>query len=299
MKIYKLTAVALSFFCLFAFSSCVKTETDENTTVSQETQTGYTLDTVSEYTEPVTEPVTVFVTEPVTEVPATEAAVTEAMSTEEVTTQAADKGDDVSSWGSELVAAYYKNAAVSTGNSVKSSQTIELKDISVNNGALSGMFKYVTPVLSKFLSGSASETDGITGNFNALSPEDIASADAYKENGLTVIEMTLKEQSCKASESSSDGSVGHAISVVGDLGSIINKLNEAGLPLEVNSDNAVITYRNAVVKVLIDDSGKIVKGTWSCEVEIKLSNYKFAGAAVDSTVVVLQNTITTGGGFNG
>ena len=296
MKIYKLTAVLLSLSCLFAFSSCSKTETEETTAAAQETLSSYVQETMPLYNETVSEPVTAELT---TAELTTAAPVTEAPTTEAETAAAAETVDETSSWGAELVAEYYKKAAAETGNAVKSRQTIELKDISVNNGALSGMFRYVTPILSKFLSGSATESDGITGNYNSLVASDIATAKAYKESRGIVLEMTLNEQSDKASAASTDGSVGHAISVVGDLGSIMGQLNDAGLPLEVNVENAVITYRNAVVKVLVDDSGKIVNGTWTCEVEINLSNYKFAGAAVDSTVVVLQNTITVGGGFNG
>ncbi len=295
MKNYKLTAVLLSLSCLFAFSSCSKTETEETTAAAQETSSVYVQETMPLYNETVSEPVTAELT---TAELTTAAPVTEAPATEEVTAES-ETVDETSSWGTELVAEYYKKAAAETGNAVKSRQTIELKDISVNNGALSGMFRYVTPILSKFLSGSATESDGITGNYNSLVASDIATAKAYKESRGIVLEMTLNEQSDKASAASTDGSVGHAISVVGDLGSIMGQLNDAGLPLEVNVENAVITYRDAVVKVLVDDSGKIVNGTWTCEVEISLTDYKFAGATVDSTVVVLQNTITVGGGFNG
>ena len=76
------------------------------------------------------------------------------------------------------------------------------------------------------------------------------------------------------------------------------QLKEKGLPIDISLENTVLTYTNPVIKVLIDDNSNIVKGTWSCTVEISLSDYKFAGSAVDSTVVVLNNKIVVNGGFN-
>ena len=85
--------------------------------------------------------------------------------------------------------------------------------------------------------------------------------------------------------------------VVGDLLSIMSQLKDKGLPIEISVDKTVITYSEPVIKVLIGSDGKIAKGTWSCNVEISLSDYKFAGSTVDSTRVVLNNKITAGGGF--
>ena len=60
----------------------------------------------------------------------------------------------------------------------------------------------------------------------------------------------------------------------------------------------VIKYTNPVIKAVISDDGRILNGTWSCTVEISLSDYKFAGSPVDSTMVVLDNKITVNGGFS-
>ena len=86
--------------------------------------------------------------------------------------------------------------------------------------------------------------------------------------------------------------------VVGDLLSIMRQLKEKGLPIDISVENTVVTYSEPVIKAVVDSDGKIVNGTWSCTVEVNLSDYKFAGSKVDSTVVVLDNTITVNGGFN-
>lgn len=295
MKLYRFTAVISAIAIVFMLTSCV-TEAEIPATQAVTDTAGETVGV-----QETTEVILTYAYEETTAQSTTAQSSTAQSSTAQQMTAAPETtaaADEASGWGTELVAAYYVNAAAASGSSVSSRQTIELKDISVNNGALGGVFKYVTPILSKFLSGSATEAQGITGNFQALTAEDIISARAYKASGGTVVEMTLREQSGSASENASEGSVGHAISVVGDLGSIMGQLNDAGLPLDVSIENTVITYRNPTLSVLVDDSGKIANGTWSCEVEISLRDYSFAGAAVESTVVVLQNTITVGGGFS-
>ena len=172
-----------------------------------------------------------------------------------------------------------------------------LQDISVNNGQLGGVFSFVTPILSSFLSSSTTEIKGITGEYTLLTAEDVSSAVAYDTAEGTVIEMTLNTQVSTPSQDVTEGSVAHGIYVVGDLLSIMSQLKDKGLPIEISVDKTVITYSEPVIKVLIGSDGKIVKGTWNCNVEISLSDYKFAGSTVDSTRVVLNNKITAGGGF--
>ena len=272
------------------------TETDSETQTTTEIQTTAPVietttvvseQTTVETTVPETTTATIETTETTTQAPP----VTEVQTTEAVT-------DAVDSWSTARVVEFYKNAAQQTGTAVKSQQTVELKDISVNNGQLGGMFSFVTPILSSFLSSSVTETDGITGDFALLSEADVSSAKAYKTENGTAVEITLNSQTDNASDEKREGSVAHGISVVGDLPSIMAQLKEKGLPIDISVENTVLTYTNPVIKVLVDNDGNIVKGTWSCTVEISLSDYKFAGSAVDSTVVVLNNKIVVNGGFN-
>lgn len=314
----KLVSLVTVFAVLFALSSCKGTPVEETTdafaqvetTTAEDIQTQETTaeaateaqtTTEIQTTAPVTETTTVTqettATETTTQVIETTEAPTQAPPVTDVQTTEAVT-EDVSSWDTGKVVEFYKNAAQKTGTSVKSQQTVELKDISVNNGQLGGMFSFVTPILSSFLSSSVTETDGITGDFVLLTAADVSSARAYEAQNGTAVEITLNSQTDSAASSTRDGSVAHGISVVGDLPSIMSQLKEKGLPIDISVENTVLTYTNPVIKVLIDDNGKIVKGTWSCTVEISLSDYKFAGSAVDSTVVVLNNKIVVNGGFN-
>lgn len=314
----KLVSLVTVFAVLFVLSSCKDTVVDETTdafaqvetTTAEDIQTQETTTeaateaqttTEIQTTAPVTETTTVTqettATETTTQVIETTEAPTQAPPVTEVQTTEAVT-EDVSSWDVQKVVEFYKNAAQRTGTSVKSQQTVELKDISVNNGQLGGMFSFVTPILSSFLSSSVTETDGITGDFSLLTAAEVSSAKAYEAENGTAVEITLNSQTDSAASQTRDGSVAHGISVVGDLPSIMSQLKEKGLPIDISLENTVLTYTNPVIKVLIDDNSNIVKGTWSCTVEISLSDYKFAGSAVDSTVVVLNNKIVVNGGFN-
>lgn len=305
MKIKKIIALMSAISLLLAFSSC-------NTAPTEETTYGYVSDTAqNEITDEAgSAEATTFLQETTSEISSTEENTTVAVenttlaeetTAEEATTATENEtaeASDVSEWDTEKALAFYKDAAEKTGNTVKSRQVIALSDISVNNGQLSGMFKYVTPMLSRFLSGSATETDGITGEYKLLTSSDIASSKVYSAANGIVLEFTLKPQTDKADSESRDGSVAHGISVVGDLGSIMGKLKEFGLPIEISLDKAVLSYSEPHIRVLVDENGKIINGTWEYTVEISLSDYTFAGAKVDSTVVVLENTITVNGGFS-
>ena len=287
-----LFVVLTAFAVLFSLSSCCffagnNEPSSENIVETTENTVAY----VPSETFPLTETTAVSSSENTTGDPVTEAPVTEAPTTEAA-------AEDVSLWSTEKIVEFYKNAAVSTGTGVKSVQSIGLNDISVNNGQLGGVFSFVTPILSSFLSQSTTETDGITGSFTKLSPEDVSSARATAVSGGTAIEITLKEQSENAGADISDSHVAHGISVVEDLPSIMSQLNEKGLPIDISMENTVIAYENPVIKAVVSDDGKIINGTWSCTVEISLSDYKFAGSKVDSTKVVLSNTITVNGGFS-
>ena len=277
---------------LFTLSACGKSPA-ENTPETPENNITTTAPTTLPQTEASAEviPETTQTTQVQTTEATTAAPVTE-------TTTIADATQDFSDWDTAKILEFYKNAAAATGSSVTSSQKVEIQDISVNNGQLGGMFSFVTPILSSFIASSTTETVGITGNFSALTTSDVRSANISAGSENTVVEILLNGQTDNASSAGSDGSVARGISVVGDLGTIILQLKEKGLPLDIPVENAVITYSNPLIKAVVDKDGRIINGTWSCTVEISITNYKFAGSDVDSTKVVLGNTFTVGGGFN-
>lgn len=285
MNIKKLSAVILSFAVMVSFAAC-----------SNEEQTDAALQTDISLSEADT-------TVAETEASLSEAEVSDSVteSTEESTVAAEEtsENEDIpESWSTEKIAEVYKAAATKTHPSVKSQHQIDLKSISVNDGQYAGLFDFITSVMSKLLANNSEDKDGITGGYTDLTADDIKSAKAYKSGNNTVIEMVMKEQVAGAREDALSGSVGHAITVVGDIGAVTEQITDLGIPLEIGDNNAKIYYTNPTVKVVISPEGKILNGTWRYTVEIKLSNYRAFGKPVEKTSVIMDNTLTVNGGFS-
>ena len=299
----KVIAVVLCFLIAFSLNSCKENEdvsaTQESTTeFSNNTNINETvaenvfnteaaiLNTTSEHT-----------TQTVTSPSSTEGATvsteadTQAPSAQpQITTT--ENYDDPANWSKSKIVEEYKKAATKTHSTAKSTQSITLKEIHINNGEYDSAISLVKPIISKFIESKSTENDGITGGFQHLAPGDASSAKAYKNSDGLVIEMVMVEQTSGAKEDANSGSVGHAISTVGDISSVTKDLEDMGLPLEISEEDTKIYYTNPVVKVVINDDGKIISGTWSYTVEISMNNLKAFGKTVDNASIIMENTIT-------
>lgn len=273
MSIKRTLALLLSVFTVFSLVACQGGEGD-----SPEITT-----TVSE-TEEVTD-IAVDTPEVTTASSADISETTEALTT--------DLFDDPAGWSVEQIVEAYKNAAKKSDSTAKSSKNVEIKNISVNDSEI----KFVALIMSKLIANNSEDEVGITGGFNNLAASDVASAKAYKSGNNVVIEMVMREQVSGAAEGELDGTVGHAIKTVGDISVVTNQLKDLGLPLDFPEENIKIYYTKPVVKVLINSNGEIVNGSWRYTVEIRLNDYKAFGQPVDTTSVIMDNTITVNGGF--
>ncbi|MBO5858600.1 MAG: hypothetical protein J6R20_02365 [Clostridia bacterium] len=200
--------------------------------------------------------------------------------------------DDPATWTAAQTVDAYKNAAAKTTAKAVSQRKIDLKSISVNNGEFEGLFEFITPIMSKLLANNSEDVDGITGGFKNLTEADVSSAKAYKNGNNTVIEMKMKNQTAGMAEDANSGSVGHAITAVGDITVVTKQLKDLGLPLELSEKDTKIIYTDATVKVTVNPDGEIISGTWSYTVEIRMDNYKAFGKTVNTTSVIMKNTIT-------
>ena len=200
--------------------------------------------------------------------------------------------DDPANWSIERIVEEYKKAATKSNGNAKSTMQITLKDISVNNGEYDKAMSLVKPIIAKFIESSSTENTGITGGFQNLVAQDVSSAKAYKSGNDTVIEMVMVEQTSGPKEDANSGSVGHAITAVGDISVVIKDLADMGLPLELSEEDTKIYYTNPSVRVVINDKGEIVSGTWSYTVEISMNNFKAFGQNVDRASITMDNTIT-------
>lgn len=200
-------------------------------------------------------------------------------------------------WTDEEIVAFYKSAALKTHSKTSSVQTMTLSEMVVNNGdgTLGKAVDMAMPFITDALEKNSKEFDGITGGFNNLTLNDTQSVKAYKSGKYTVIEMRMKEQTDGVHGDTYSGTVGHAISVVGDLSVV-----QAEFPMfEIDFENAdmKLHYSNPTLKVKINEDGIIEKGTWSYTVDIDVKNLKIEFITVKEAYGSVDYVITVGGGF--
>ncbi len=277
----KLISALLSIAMLLAFASCKNTEKTENETTQQLTEA--TESESTSYAE--------------TQIQATAQTVTETESSQ-VNEETTLSEKDPSEWSAEETVEFYKAAALKSQSKVKSVQKMTLKTLSVNDGdgALGKFVDFVTPFFVSALEKNSTEFDGITGGYKNLCVADTSSVKAYKEGGYTVVEMTLKEQTDGFRADSNSGTVGHAISVVGDVSVVEEELPQFKIGLK--EAKISLRYSEPKLKVKISEDGIIESGVWSYTVCINIENLRVeakkvpVGATVDKGYGEVDYVIT-------
>ncbi len=224
--------------------------------------------------------------------------------TEEVSqVQARPLPDDPEQWTDEEIVEFYKQAAIKSKTAVKSKQQMTMTEMVVNNGTgiLGTLVEMATPIMKSALKKNSTEFDGITGGYENLTISDTTSVKAYKSGGYIVVEMALKEQTDGAHGDTFTGTVGHAISVVGDVSAVAEALPQ----FNIDFDHAQLKlhYSNPKFKAKINQNGIVEKGTWTYTVDVTVKNLHVAAvrlplaATIDSAYGTVDYLITTGGGF--
>ena len=278
----KLISVLLSVTMLIFFASCRNQEKDENGTLQQLTEKQERPS--SGYSETQTESTAVSVTEN----KSTSFAIS---TTSEMKTETTVNNTDPSEWSAEETVEFYKASAIKSQNKVKSVQKMTLKELSVNDGdgALGKFVDFVTPFFVSALEKNSTEFDGITGGYENLTASDTTSIKAYKDGNYTVIEMTMKEQTDGIHANDKSGTVGHAISVVGDISVVEKELPQFKIGFE--DADISLRYSKPKLKVKINKDGIIESGVWSYTVCINIENLR-----VDAKAVPIGATVDKGYG---
>ncbi len=278
----KILCLFISLLLLISFTSCVKNDNDnqveqttnsvvnENISAKPETESKteiQNITTTQAVTESATQPTTLATTQP--------------------------------QWTTTQIVDTYKKAATATHGTAKLQQEISLTDISVNNGdgAVNSVLKLVKPIISSVVSSNSSEISGITGGYAQLVESDLKTAEAYNKGSKTIIKMIPHDQTDATLVSDHHGTVGHLISVVGDISSVLGQMSDSGLPIEITNENISAVYVSPSVNVTINENGIIENGTWRYTITLTLSNFKVTGATVDNASVTMDNVITLNGGF--
>ncbi len=293
MKKYIALLTALGIMLSFAACGDSKKPVESETTTEEEIFVDTPTSAEIEITDAPTETVTNAEGETITTAPE------ETTAAEETTTISANPAE----WSKEQIVEFYKQAAIKS-KSVKSQKTMIMQELVVNegDGLLATFVEMATPLFKSALKNNSTEFDGITGGYEKLVPSDVRTAKAYKSGNYTVIEMTMVEQVDGAHGSEKEGTVGHAISVVGDLAVI-----EENLPMfDIDFDNSdiAIRYAKPTLKVRINNTtGKIEKGTWSYDVNVNLKNLYIRNVRLPIEVTIKSGhgsvafNVTVGGGF--
>ena len=286
MKFKKYLAVVISILIAVSFSAC-KNESEDVFFSDEIITTEVAEDAVID--ADITLPEEIPAVSSHSEIPA------DVEITEAVTVAVSKK--DLSALTKAEIVELYKNAAIKSYSFVTSQHSAQVTKISINGEELGGAFDFVKKIISSFISKNSEDTQGVTGGYKNLSEADVKSIKIYPSGKNTAIEIVLNEQVDGAKGDIQGGSVGHAIDVVGDISAVTSELTELGLPIEIPEESTSIHYTNPSVKVVVDENGKILRGTWRYTVEIRLKNYKAFGADVESSSIVMDNVITVGGGF--
>lgn len=290
----KLTAIIMVIAMLFAFAACNDGKPNGPTEI-------VTNDSGEAVTNENGEVETKVVTEESTSNGETTAQVEMTESTTLVDVSV--PSEDPATWTDEEIVTFYRNAAIKSKTKVTSKQTMTLNEMVVNDGdgLLGTLVEWATPFLVSALEDSSTEFDGITGGYENLVLSDTTSVKAYKSGEYTVVEMTLKEQTDGIHGDTFSGTVGHAISVVGDISSVAEALPMFAIDFE-NAD-IKLHYAKPKLKVKINKDGIIEKGTWTYTVDVTVANLNIAAvrlpikAFVESAHGSVGYVIVTGGGF--
>ena len=213
------------------------------------------------------------------------------------TTTKTETPADPAKWSKEQIVEYYKQAAIKSHPNATSSQTMELQKMVVNDGdgALNFLIKMIMPAIKSVIKNNAISYSGITGGFKNLKASDVKTAKAYKQGNYTVVELYMVEQVDGIYGDSQSGTVGHAISVLGNIATAVEQFPQ----FEVNYKDADIEvrYANPTVKVRINDKGVIEKGTWSYVADCLFQHLEISGIMVNKAEADIKYVITVGGGF--
>ena len=208
-----------------------------------------------------------------------------------------ENSDNPSEWSKEQIVYMYKQAATKSHDTAESSQTMSMPTMVVNDGdgALGFFINMIKPVIDSVIEKQATTYGGITGGYKNLVASDVDTAKAYKEGNYTVIEMRMVEQTDGLYGDPQEGTVGHAINVLGNVATAVEQFPQFDIKYE--EADIKIHYADPIVKVRINENGIIEKGTWSYMSEIDIKHLAIGSVMVDKAYAEIEYVIVVGGGF--
>lgn len=205
--------------------------------------------------------------------------------------------DNPADWTKEQIVYMYKQAATKSHDTAESSQTMSMPTMVVNDGdgALGFFINMAKPVIDSVIEKQATTYGGITGGYQKLVASDVDTAKAYKDGKYTVIEMRMVEQTDGLYGDPQEGTVGHAINVLGNVATAVEQFPQFDIKYE--EADIKIHYADPIVKVRINENGMIEKGTWSYMSKIDIKHLAIGSVMVDKAYAEIEYVIVVGGGF--
>ena len=285
-KLFALLVVAAMVVCMTACGGKT-TEEPADTTAAE---------VVTEATVEETEAVTA---EDASAVEATEAETTEAAAeaeTEatEAETEAADENKTPETV--EEIVEFYKKAATETNKQkINASDKMSLVSLDGGSGAIGALVNLFEPIAKSALEKNSGSLDHITGGFDKLSADDVASATAKSDGKYTTVRINLKEQTDGMNGKSREGHVGHGVSILDGVQTAIDELN--GVDVDASQGEIKLHYNNAYIDCKIDnETGKVVSGKWHYTVNVTINNVKakigFISATLNGAKGVVEYQVT-------
>ena len=297
----KIIAILLVLSMMFVFVACGGNNdntptTDvntENTTEDQAVNSG-DVDVEPSTDENVSE-------EPSTdengEEPSTDNADDKSDKEDESTTEKEELPPDPAKWSKGQIVEYYKQSAIKTHPTVKSSQTMELRKLIVNDGdgALNFFLNMIKPAIKTVIKNNSTTYNGLTGGFTKLQPSDVKTAKAYKQGNYTVVELYMVEQTDGMYGDAQGGTVGHAINVLGNIATAVEQFPQ--FDIKYKEADIKVRYAEPTVKVRINNKGVIEKGVWSYNSVIAIRHLEVSGIMINKADAEIKYVIVVGGGF--
>ena len=158
----------------------------------------------------------------------------------------------------EILEFYKKVAAQNSG--ISTAQSFELKELKLNN--IPFLFNsMVESIAEDLIKSNTMDVPGFPGDMATLSADDFLTAKYTKNSdGTVTVTMKVKPQSDTIEGSKYEGPTGRAIGVVGDVPQLIADAGVADY-VDLSKTTGGIDYSNAVIKIVVDSSLNLVKGT--------------------------------------
>ena len=293
MKFQKLIAILAALAIVLTMAACgSKTPAEPDMTAADESLTEAVVD-VDDTTAAEDTTAAADATEPAEQ--ATEAASEAATEAAEETTEADEK--KAPETVAEIVE-FYKAAATETNKSkINANDKMELVSLDGGSGVVGALVSAFEPIAKKALAKNSGPLDHVTGGFDKLSADDVASAKATvsADGKYTNIRINLKEQTDGMNGKSREGHVGHGISILDGVQHAIDELN--GVDVDASQGEIKLHYNNAYIDCKVDnETGKIVSGKWHYTVNVSINNVKakigILSATLDGAKGVVEYQVT-------